>query len=276
MKKNTIIISSIIVFIFLALAGCSSKEPGITDYVVAIGEDPENIIKVKNVGVLVIDADYYTAEEIDQLKRNNVSEIYTYLNIGSIENFRDYYKQYEAYTLGEYDNWPNERWIDVSNSKWQEFIDDKVNELSQKGIDGFFVDNIDVYYLYPSDEIYQGIVDILLRIKKTDKKVIINGGECFVKKYIEDENIGPGLFGGINQESVYTKYNFETKEYTKNNEEEIYYYSEYLDMILQKGFRVYVLEYAKDPKIINEAYDFSIKRNYTCYISNNIELKYDS
>ena len=94
--------------------------------------------------------------EIETLKNNNVKEIYSYLNIGSIEDFRSYYDEYSAFTLGEYENWDEEKWIDVSNKEWQEFISKRVDVLSQKGIDGFFIDNTDVFYVYPSDVIISG------------------------------------------------------------------------------------------------------------------------
>ena len=36
-------------------------------------------------------------------------KVYTYLNVGSIENFRDYYKKYEYLTIGTYENWEEEK-----------------------------------------------------------------------------------------------------------------------------------------------------------------------
>lgn len=141
---------------------------------VLIGEDSSIVKKISNVDLLIIDADYFTADEIEALKENNVKEIYSYLNIGSIEEFRSYYEEYEDFTLGEYDNWDEERWMDVSSKEWQEFVLKKADELSKKGIDGFFVDNTDVFYVYPDDEIYKGILTILSEINKTDKGVIIN------------------------------------------------------------------------------------------------------
>jgi len=270
---NKIIKRILVVFalVSLGITGCS-KETLITDYVVAIGEDKDSINKIKNIDVLVIDAEYFDAEDIAELKSNNVREIYSYLNIGSIENFRDYYNEYEKYTLREYENWPDERWIDVSNENWQKFIELRIDELSKKGVDGFFVDNTDVYYLYPSDEIFKGIVSSLSKMKAADKKVIINGGDAFVKKYIESGNDEGALFDGVNQEDVYTKYDFSNEEYTINNEEEVSYFTEYLDILKEKGYEVYALEYATDPKIKKDAYNYSKKHNYTCYVSETIGL----
>ena len=95
---------------------------GIQEYAVLIGEDSDIVGKIGNIDVLVIDAAYFTGEDIAILKENGIKEIYTYLNVGSIEDFRPYYEEYEQYTLGPYENWPEERWIDVSNTEWQDFI----------------------------------------------------------------------------------------------------------------------------------------------------------
>ena len=71
----------------------------------------------------------------------------------------------------------------------------------QKGVDGFFVDNTDVYYNYPQESIYDGILTILDYMNHTGRKIMINGGDCFVKKYLTAEkNV---LIDGVNQENVF-------------------------------------------------------------------------
>ncbi len=37
------------------------------------------------------------------------TKVYSYLNIGSIENFRSYYKTYEHLAIGDYENWEEEK-----------------------------------------------------------------------------------------------------------------------------------------------------------------------
>jgi hypothetical protein len=36
-------------------------------------------------------------------------------------------------------------------------VEELVPELLDKGVDGFFVDNCDVYYLYPTQEVMDGL-----------------------------------------------------------------------------------------------------------------------
>ena len=63
-------------------------------------------------------------------------KVYTYLNVSSIENFRYYYKKYEYLTIGNYENWEEEKWVNVSNKDWQKFAENCQKKL--KKVDGFF------------------------------------------------------------------------------------------------------------------------------------------
>ena len=44
---------------------------------------------------------------------------------------------------------------------WQKFITQKGKELKNKGLEGFFIDNVDVHYHYKKPEIYKGLTKIL-------------------------------------------------------------------------------------------------------------------
>jgi len=238
---------------------------------VLIGEDAGIVNKISDVEVLVIDAAYFTKENIISLRNNNVRKIYSYLNIGSLENFRDYYEDYEKYTLGEYANWEEEKWVDVSKPEWKELILKQSSELAEKGIDGFFVDNVDVFYQYPNDDIYYGIIDILSGIKRTDLPIYLNGGESFIRRYLESEET-EALFDGVNLECVYTSYDFENERCMKGTQNNITYHTKFLDLIKEKGYSVYVIEYSKDDYLTKCAYDYSKEHNYICYVSDNIGL----
>lgn len=75
----------------------------------------------------------------------------TYLNIGSIENFREYYTTYAEVAIGEYEHWEEEEWVDAANPDWQKFIGQLSQELNEKGVDGFFINNCDVYDYAPHE-----------------------------------------------------------------------------------------------------------------------------
>lgn len=275
MRKTKLFIKIICVLILILstalLSACSaSTSDSAEKYIVLIGEDSEIIEKLSDIDLLVIDAEYFSKNDIARLRENGIREIYSYINIGSIESFRSYDTDFEKYTLGAYENWPEEKWIDVSTPEWQACTASRVDTLVQKGVDGFFVDNTDVYYNYPQESIYDGILTILDYMDHTGRKIMINGGDCFVKKYLTTEkNV---LIDGVNQENVFTAYDFSKDIYTKNDQSTREYYTEYLDLAMSHGCTAYTLEYATDPTIRRQAAAYAGKHGYICYISDNIGL----
>ena len=275
MRKKKLFLRKICVLVLILstalLSACSDdSSDGAEKYVVLIGEDSDITDKLSDIDLLVIDAEYFSQNDIARLRENGIREIYSYINIGSIESFRSYDTDFEKYTLGAYENWPEEKWIDVSAPEWQACTVSRVDALVQKGVDGFFVDNTDVYYNYPQESIYDGILTILDYMDHTGRKIMINGGDCFVKKYLTTEkNI---LIDGVNQENVFTAYDFSKDVYTKNDQNTREYYTEYLDLAMSHGCTAYTLEYATNPAIRRQAAAYAGKHGYICYISDNIGL----
>lgn len=190
MKKTKIFLRKIYVLVLILsaalLSACSAGPSDEAEkYVVLIGEDSEITEKLSDIDLLVIDAEYFSQNDIAHLRENGIREIYSYINIGSIESFRSYDTDFEKYTLGAYENWPEEKWIDVSAPEWQACTASRVDAMVQKGVDGFFVDNTDVYYNYPQESIYDGILTILDYMDHTGRKIILNGGDCFVKNILQ-------------------------------------------------------------------------------------------
>lgn len=61
-----------------------------------------------------------------------------------------------------------------------------------------------------------------------------------------------------------------------NDQETKDYYTAYLDALRLEGYQAYVLEYATDSRIKEDAYSYSNSHDYNCYVSNNIELRYNN
>ena len=275
MRKKKLFLRKICVLVLILstalLSACSDdSSDGAEKYVVLIGEDSDITDKLSDIDLLVIDAEYFSQNDIARLRENGIREIFSYINIGSIESFRSYDTDFEKYTLGAYENWPEEKWIDVSAPEWQACTASRVDSLVQKGVDGFFVDNTDVYYNYPQECIYDGILTILDYMDHTGGKILINGGDSFVKKYLTTEkNV---LIDGVNQENVFTAYDFSKDVYTKSDQSTREYYTEYLDLAMSHGCTAYTLEYATNPAIRRQAAAYAGKHGYICYISDDIGL----
>ena len=118
--------------------------------------------------------------------------------------------------------------------------------------------------------IYDGILTILGYMDHTGRKILINGGDCFVKKYLTAEkNV---LINGVNQENVFTAYDFSNDTYTINDKSTLEYYTDYLDFAMSQGCTAYTLEYATVPAIRRQAAAYAGKHGYICCISDNIGL----
>ena len=72
-------------------------------YGVFIGTD-EDLDQFESFHTVVIDAQYFDADEIAAFK-NKGHKVYSYINIGSLEKFRDYYDEYKDLSIGKYENW---------------------------------------------------------------------------------------------------------------------------------------------------------------------------
>ena len=258
----------LVIAVLLLLAGCNA---GRKPYGVFLSTSDE-LKRFDNFDTIVIDAQYYDREAIEQFKQGD-HRVYSYINVGSIENFREYYADYENLTLGDYEHWDEEKWVDVSSEEWQRFVlDELAPSLADKGIDGFFVDNCDVYYRYPSEDILEGLAIIMKGLKAYGVEVIINGGDAFMDAYTSDGGAWRDVISGINQESVFSRINWEDMTFEAASDEDREYFVDYIERYAQKGARIYLLEYTKDSKLIGEINKYCDAKGFSCYVSDSLEL----
>jgi hypothetical protein len=242
------------------------------DYGVFLNADASSLERFKRYDLIVIDAQYFTKKDIESLHQNG-TKVYTYLNIGSVENFREYYKTYEKFTIGKYEHWDEEKWVDVSVPAWQKFIEQLSKKLFEKGVDGFFIDNCDVYYYAPRKSIFEGLTAILQNIMTLKKAVIINGGDTYVTEYRERYGAVDHIMTGVNQESVWSGIDFDKGTFNEQTRETREYYSKYLEACKADGMEVYLLEYTTDEKLIQKIKKYCKEKNFHFYISNSLELQ---
>jgi len=279
MKKiviNTVLISICFLSIFFLVYRFGKVKQMKKDYGVFIGAD--NINKIKGYNVVVVEPASIDVSGVEFLHKTN-EKIYAYLNIGSLENYRPYFNEFKEKTLGLYENWEDEYWMDVSDIAWQNLIVDKLGrDIVDKGFDGFFIDNCDVYYYYPTEEIFNGLSSILqgLRSLNMTKKykidIIINGGDTFVSRCIENK-IATELFDGVNQECVFTDIDFENKTYKEKNESDRGYFKEYLSNVKKHRLEVYLIEYGANSKLIKEIKNYCNENGFHWYNARESDLK---
>lgn len=272
-KIGTVLRLTLAICLLLLTTGCGEGKKGdfTYSYGVFLNADSSDILKMKDYRQIVTDVSYFTAEEIETMHRAG-QEIYAYLNVGSLEEFRDYYNRYSDLCLDAYENWPEEKWVDVSQTAWQEHIVSLAGEYAAKGIDGFFIDNCDVYYHYHKPEIFDGLTCMLREIHDISANVIINGGDVYVTEYLERYQTASDIMSGVNQECLFTSIDFVNAGFGENNAEEYQYFEEYIERCAADHMDVYLLEYTTDETLISKIRTYCEKNGYFYYISSSIEL----
>ena len=257
----------LVIAVLTLLAGCGGRKP----YGVFLGTS-DDLKQFDNFDTIVIDAQYYEKEAIEHFKQKN-HRVFSYINVGSVENFREYYADYENLTLGDYEHWDEEKWVDVSSEKWQRFVvEELATSLADKGIDGFFVDNCDVYYQYSTKDMLDGLAVIMKGLKSCGIEVIINGGDSFMDAYTLDGGTWSDVITGINQESVFSRINWDDGTFGRAAAEDREYFMSYLERYGAMGATVYLLEYTHDTGLIDEIDKYCKSNGFTYYVSDSLEL----
>ncbi len=262
--KNGISLALILLGIMSSCFACvcsNSHTEEKSEYGVFLNIDNSDIDRLESYKTIVIDAELFSKDDISELHEDGTC-VYTYLNVGSVEEFRDYFEEFQDITLGEYDNWKDEQWVDVSDLRWKKHIYGLAQEYIEKGIDGFFIDNCDVYFQYKTEQIYISLTEILQNLMEMNKKIIINGGDEFVKEYYQQNGEISSIMTGVNQEEVITCHDADATEY----------YEEYLALCKGAGIEVFTIEYTTDAKEIEQIRSFCEKNRYKYYISDSIDL----
>ena len=259
--------------VLIMLAACQKEqlEAGTTSYGVFIGIDHDNIGRLDNYDIVVVEPNEFSKKEVGELHEKGKT-VYAYLNIGTVETFRSYFDDFENITLDLYGDWPDEYWIDVSNKAWQEYCLNLALKIKKKGFDGFFIDNLDVYHYYPNKGIYDGICNILRRLKTLDTEVIINGAKEFVTTTFS-MGAQEDLFDAVNQEEVFTKIDFDDETYHNQSRTETAVLKNYLKEVKKEGYDVYLLEYSPSKATAEKIWRYCKKNGFKYYLAKSLMLE---
>jgi len=178
--------------------------------------------------IINIDADPDTGNfslgQIAQLKGGGQNRVISYLNVGACENYRSYWtsaptgfiaaKDNKVAQVGSYNGYPDETWMDVGNADYQHLIVDYVApRLVAQGVDGFFLDNMEIVEHGPSDKngacnaaCRQGGLDLVRRLREKFPQMLIvmQNATSDITRLGKTGGLDfPTLLDGISHEEVY-------------------------------------------------------------------------
>jgi cysteinyl-tRNA synthetase len=178
--------------------------------------------------VINIDADpgvgAFTPAQIRVLKAGGRNRVISYMNVGSCENFRDYFKSAPRGMVpckdnlraqkGRYAGYPTEIWMDPSNPDYQTLIVDHVAlRLAKTGVDGFYLDNLEILEHGEQtsngpcgSHCRQGGLELVARLRKAfpDHLIVMQNATSDVTRLGRTESGPfPALLDGIAHEQIF-------------------------------------------------------------------------
>jgi len=152
----------------------------------------------------------FTDEELAILRNGGRNKVLSYLNIGSCERFRTYWRAApagllpcdanRAARLGAYEGYPDETWMDPGNGDYQRLIVEHVAaRLEARGVDGFYLDNLEIVeHVTPgaalgwcSPGCRQGGLDLVRKLRERFPRMLL------VMQNATGETTRLGVTGGV-------------------------------------------------------------------------------
>ena len=277
----------IILPLLFLLFGCEKNRQSNHDidytFGVFIGMDKESkdLQKLCLYQNVAIDIEEFDDSDIKTLKEHNVN-IFSYLSVGSLEDYRPYYSDFEKYTFMDYDNWEHERWIDVSQPAWQKHLIETAQSFQKQSADGLFLDNYDVYYIvkeeYKCDEyfkegIYQGLKYLLNEFDNLGLSLMVNSGTTFLERLTSEKCGCINYIDWYAQETVFSSIvDYGNNIFGVQDEEERSYYLEMIDL-MKNYSKILMIEYTTDVELINEIGMYAKRNNVSYFISESVNLE---
>ena len=273
MKKWCCLLGLILLVVSMVLLIRQFSTPQ-QDYGVFIGMEKKDLQQLtKSYQTMVLDATNLDKSDIKQLHSES-QQIFAYLNVGALETSNSFYQDFKDLTFKPYDNWPDESWLDVTDSAWQDFLVHQfAQSLKDKGVDGLFLDNFDVYDHDHRPEVYTSLVQLLKEFQSMNLPVIINGGSTFVSQLVaEDPQLARQLIYAVNQESVFLAYVFDANKPVQQTAEAEDFYLDYLNNLSQTGIQVFLIEYGADSYQADKILKQCQELDYSLYLAPSILL----
>jgi endo-alpha-1,4-polygalactosaminidase (GH114 family) len=217
---------------------------GVKSFALALGVrlTAENINRLAEYDLLVLDGENATADNLTTLRSIHPDiVILGYLSVGTIENFRSWYRLLKPFRLELWGDW-GEWYADVRNRKFRRrLIKQILPTILVKDFDGLFLDNLDMISTHPRQKaaMFKLVSAISAEVKEQDGLLFAQNGFDIINPFLP-------FLDGWNLEDVLTTYNFDKKKYRvrKNFKRQL----AQLASIQNRGLFVTATDYARSPE----------------------------
>ncbi|MFT3765768.1 MAG: endo alpha-1,4 polygalactosaminidase [Minicystis sp.] len=136
--------------------GFPAGAPWVSFYGGADGVDLAKVAETFRIINIDVDPDTgnFNDDQIQTLRAGGKNRVISYMNVGACEDYRSYWDadppghqscQSTGALTTEYGGYPDERWANLGNAAYRDLIVNHVApRLAARGIDGFFLDNMEV------------------------------------------------------------------------------------------------------------------------------------
>lgn len=225
--------------------------------------------------LVAVEFDDYTADEIKKLKATGAT-VLAYLSVGTAEKDRPAaWEKLKDYAMKQLEDWPEEYYLDLRQTGARKYVIQRAIELQNKGADGFWADNIDLYEEYPSTEMYNAITAVLDAIHFGITN--INGGMAYLDKAMDKDGSkyqGIGNVDIVTQEEVFsriTSYKGDG-EFSVQTEKQSSEYQNHLKRAARHKMIPALLEYTKDSRIKDKIRAFCAETGALACVSDKVNL----
>jgi len=188
--------------------------------------------------LVVVDGESSGAEAVAAIRRNSNGLVLAYLDVGTIEDYRGWYKAAKPYRLDYWGDW-GEWYANVNAAGFRSLMLKRVApKMLAKGFDGLFLDNTDMTETHPAQKRgMRALVAGLSRLLRARGKLLMAQNGAGVNWPLRR------FYNGINFEDVSFSYDFDRRAYVRRGAGAVARAQREIRRYLSAGLKVTATDY---------------------------------
>ena len=188
--------------------------------------------------LVVVDGESSGAEAVAAIRRNSKGLVLAYLDVGTIENYRGWYKAAKPYRLDYWGDW-GEWYANVNAAGFRSLMLKRAApKMLAKGFDGLFLDNTDMTETHPAQKPgMRALVAGLSRLAHARGKLLFAQNGAGVNWPLRR------LYDGMNFEDVSFSYDFDRRVYIRQGARDVARAQRNIRRYLSAGLKVTATDY---------------------------------